>query len=104
MSKKIDEKKAKKWAKEFRSKRPDIISSTWIPKSVLDELLRQSNVGGIRVYNAFNENDTDEKPGYTMIAVGTDATGKNLLPSENPDYSIYDDFNVCPPDCPPNDL
>lgn len=105
MSKKLDEQKAKKWVKKFKEKKSDVISSAMVPRSVIEDILKQSNNGGIRIYNAYNENDSvDGKLGYTMIVLGTYSNGENQLTSENTSYSIYDDNDTCPPSCPSNDL
>jgi hypothetical protein len=104
MAKKIDEPKAEKWVKKFKDKKTGVITSANIPRSVIENLLQQSNCEGIRVYNAFNESDSDGGKGYTMIVLGTYANGENQLPSDNSTYSIWDDNNVCPPNCPSNDL
>jgi hypothetical protein len=104
MSKKIDEQKAKKWVKKFKDNKTGVINSAVIPRSVIEDLLRQSNCDGIRIYNAYNESDSDGKKGYTMIALGTFENGENQLPNDDPSYSIWDDNPVCPPSCPSNDL
>jgi hypothetical protein len=104
MSKKIDETKAKKWVKKFKDNKTGVVSSAVIPKSVIEDILKQPNCEGIRVYNAFNEIDADGKKGYTMIALGTDASGENQLPAMSTSYSIWDDNQTCPPNCPSNDL
>jgi len=104
MSKKIDEVKAKKSVKKFKDNRTGVVTSAMIPRSVLEDILRQPNCDGIRVYNAYNEDDKTEKLGYPMITLGTDANGENQLPAMNTSYSIWDDHNVCPPNCPSNDL
>jgi hypothetical protein len=104
MSKKIDEKEAKKWVKKFKDKKTGVITSAMIPRSAVEDLLKQPNCGGIRVYNSYNEDDVNFEKGFTMLVLGTDANGVNQLPSEDPAYSIWEDNLKCPPTCPPNDL
>jgi hypothetical protein len=47
---------------------------------------------GIRIYNGYD----DEKQKMSLVLVGVDESGKEILK----DGIIYDDLRVCPPFCP----
>lgn len=105
MDKKITKSKAKKWADRF-SREGKGAKSVMFSKAEVLAVLNQDGCEGLRIYNAYNE-DNKQTP-YTMFLVGTKADGTNLLPNNeesiSEDYSIWDDGRICPPDCPPNDL
>ena len=104
MSKKITKDKAKKWADKFK-KDGTGARSVMYPKADLIELLNQTDCEGLRIYNAYD----DEKSENTMFLVGTKADGTNLLPDDKATsltatYYIWDDGAACPNRCPSNDL
>ncbi len=105
MAKKISKAKAKKWANKFKSQ-GNGASSAMFTKAAVMSILGQSGCEGLRIYNGYDEENPSFN--YTMFLVGTTADGTNLLPvsddSTTEQYSIEDDAQPCPPNCPPNDL
>jgi hypothetical protein len=107
MAKKLTKKQAKKLADKFKTK-GNASSSCMFTKEAVMNIMNQPNCQGLRIYNGYDDDETNPQKKFTMFLVGTDANGTNLLPtgdeSTTEQYSIEDDANPCPPSCPPNDL
>jgi hypothetical protein len=105
MGKKISKNQARQWTSSYQQNGKGA-KSVMFEKADLLALLNQPECEGLRIYNAIDV-DNSEQP-FTMFLVGTKADGTNLLPSSeealNETYFIWDDGQLCPPFCPPNDL
>jgi hypothetical protein len=74
-------------------------------KADLERVLMQDNCEGIRVYFA----EEKDKETITLVIVGTDKDGNNILPMENIILSeqegvMIDTGQPCPSNCPSNPL
>ncbi|HMP99486.1 MAG TPA: hypothetical protein PKC24_06860 [Cyclobacteriaceae bacterium] len=105
MAKHISKSKAESWTRRFQQQGKGAKSVKFSKEEVL-ALLNQQGCEGLRIYNAFAD-DNAQHP-YTMFLVGTTADGSNLLPAQDGDlandYQIWNDGMLCPPNCPDNDL
>lgn len=87
----ISKQRAKELIDSFQQKFPDEITSSFIGKNNVENLLQQEDCVGIRIYNGYDE--VERK--ISMVLVGVDSNDDELLN----DGLIYDDMKICPPNC-----
>lgn len=88
----ITEEEAKKLIAAFRVKYKGEINSSFIGSENVQHLLNQEGCVGLQIYNGYN----DDEQRMSLVLVGVDASGKEILKNG----IIYDDLKVCPPFCP----
>lgn len=111
---KISKSKARKWVNNYKKKHgkdKNFLSSMLFNKDIVLKMLREDKCQGLRVYNAL-----DDDGGLHFVLVGTDAEGRNILPSgdeylaktieevDGGDPIMINDGLPCPTYCPPDDL
>lgn len=91
----ISAEKAKELIKKWRdSKAKDEIRGGFFGRAILDKMLAQAGVVGLRIYHAKHE-----KGGDTLVVVGTDADGRDRWQG-----TIAEELRPCPPNCDPDPL
>ena len=60
--------------KDFQVANPNDVKTYYIGRNIIDAILAQPGVVGIRFYNAYNEEGNK-----TLVYVGVDATGKDIV-------------------------
>ncbi|MHC5310945.1 hypothetical protein ACYSNM_12945 [Myroides sp. LJL116] len=82
--------KAIKYVSLFQEKNPEAIKSYFVGVEKLQELLKQDNCIGMRIYPGINE-QTDKT---NLVLVGVDTRGNDI--SEG---VILEELIICPPFC-----
>lgn len=88
----ISKKYAQELANNFDAKFPAEITSSFMGKNNVQDILDQEGCIGLRIYNGYD----DVEKVIKLILVGVDSNEADMLG----DGKIYDQMIVCPPHCP----
>lgn len=87
----IDLQTAANWCQNYRNQNPGQVKATGFGINILNDILGQQGVVGIRMYHAIN--DSGER---TLILVGVDGAGNDMVNGVIADFG-----SQCPISCPP---
>ena len=88
---------AAKWTKTYRDANPGEIKAFYIGRDVIEDIFKQADCMGIRMYRAITD---DETPQEQVVIVGVDSNGIDLTDNGK----IADRCLPCPACCDTNSI